>query len=122
MAAAWLRKEHPDWHIVDAGVAPGPSNGMASLVMREHGLEAPAQPGKSWIQYRQETFDYVLVLSSLAAEVMEREAPHWPVTVFQVEDPAAVQGTEAFRLEAYRATANQLREMLSAWWREHRAD
>lgn len=118
MAAAWLRQQHPDWHIVDAGVAPGlgPSNGLASRVMQEQGLTVPVLPGKSWTLYRQNSFDHVLVLSKLAAAVMQREAPHWPVTELLMDDPAVVQGTEAFRLEAYRATAQELREKLLEWW------
>jgi arsenate reductase len=118
MAATWLRQQRPGWVVLDAGAAPGPSNGLANRVMREQGLLLEPGHGKSWERYRGEAFDAVIVLSPLAAAVVQREAPHWPLIEMLVDDPAAVQGTDAFRLEAYRNTAQQLQERLGAWLKE----
>jgi arsenate reductase len=115
MAAAWLRHWYPEWQVLDAGVSPGPSNGLASRVMGELGLVLEPRPGKSWQRYRQEPVDTVIALSALAISVVRRDAPHWPLTEMLVDDPAAVQGTEALRLEAYRASALEIQHRLRQW-------
>jgi arsenate reductase (thioredoxin) len=93
-----------------AGAAPkGEVHPLALRVLREdYGIDASGARSKSWDELRGEPFDLVLTVCDSARDA----CPVWPgrtlVAHWGQPDPAAVEGTEAERLEAFRRAARIL--------------
>jgi protein-tyrosine-phosphatase len=115
MAAALLQRLRPGWKLEQGGVEPGLSNGLASRVLVEMGLEAAPQRGKDWKLQPFIQPDAVLVFSEKALEVLQQSKPDWPLIAMLVYDPAEVGGKEEQRLQAYRECALEIERSLQRW-------
>lgn len=101
-----------------AGVAPTAVHPMAIQAMAERGVDIGDQRSKSIDEFAGGEFDTVITVCDHAAQtcpawVGESARVHWSIS-----DPAAVEGRERDRLEAFRRTRDLLEERLTGWLAE----
>lgn len=93
-----------------AGAKPtGRVNPLAVRVLRErYGIDASDARSKSWDEFRDVKFDFVITVCDHARET----CPVWPgqpmVAHWGSPDPAAVEGTEEEKWRAFVAVASQI--------------
>jgi arsenate reductase len=121
MAEGILRKYAGDrFHVHSAGLEPDRIHPMVEPVMREIGIDISGQRSKSVEEYLGRlTAHYLIVV----CENVERDCPkifpgpgqrvYWPFN-----DPAAVEGSEEKRLEAFRRVRDEIAARLRDWLRE----
>lgn len=97
-----------------AGSDPrGEVNPFALQVLRDvYGIDAADARSKSWEEFRDRTFDFVITVCDNARE----SCPYWPgqpiVAHWGMEDPAAVEGTDEEKLRAFKKTAVEMNRRL----------
>ena len=98
--------------VFSAGTKPSYVRPEAIEAMRELGMDISEHRSKSVEEFTGQPFDLVVTVCDNAKET----CPLFPGARRMVhrsfEDPAAVQGTEGQRLEAFRRVRNELREWL----------
>jgi arsenate reductase (thioredoxin) len=109
MAEGFLRQHGGDhFEVFSAGAEPTKLNPMAVEVMKEVGIDISGQHSKDVAQFLGRTFQYVI---RVCDKVKER-CPVLPGAIWYLdwsfEDPAAVQGTMAEKVEAFRRVRDQL--------------
>jgi protein-tyrosine-phosphatase len=91
-----------------AGTAPKALHPLAIRVLAEIGIDWSARRAKSVAALVDRRFDYVITLSNSAREACPTfPGPHGSLH-WHLENPAAVEGSEEERLEAFRATRAEL--------------
>jgi arsenate reductase len=116
MAEGWLRALAGDrYDVASAGTRPSVVNPLAIAVMRERGIDISGHRSKSVTEFLDQPFDYVITVCDQAAEA----CPVFPGPAHRIHwsfpDPAAVQGSESERLDAFRAVRDALERRLRAW-------
>ena len=103
-------KGHGRFETYSAGSHPtGRVNPLAVRVLQErYGLDAGGARSKSWDEFRDVTFDFVITVCDRAREECPifsgaPESLHWPF-----EDPATFTDTGAARLEAFRRLRDRI--------------
>ncbi|MFN2238910.1 MAG: metalloregulator ArsR/SmtB family transcription factor [Thermoanaerobaculia bacterium] len=98
--------------VFSAGTAPGEMHPLAVEAMREIGIDISRQAAKTIDAFRDEHFEYVFGV----CDQWKEPCPIFPSfderAVLGVRDPAAVEGTEAERLAAFRGVRDELRRRL----------
>lgn len=118
MAEGLLRHDGGDaFAVASAGLEPSFVRPEAIEVMREAGIDITSYRSKSLDEFMDKSFDYVITVCDNANQQCptfpgRSERIHW-----SIEDPAAVRGNEADRLEAFRAARDKLRERLGEFIR-----
>ena len=113
MAEGLLRHDGGERLFVEsAGLEPTFVRPEAIEVMRELGIDISAQRSKSIEAFLGQPFDYVITVCDNANEncpifPKARRRVHW-----SIEDPAAIDGSEQTRLNAFRVARDDLRERL----------
>jgi arsenate reductase (thioredoxin) len=116
LAEYLLRSMDPSFETWSAGSHPkGEVHPLALKVLREsYGIDAGDSRSKSWEELRDVDFDHVITVCDNARQ----SCPIWPgkarMSHWDLEDPAAVEGTEEEKLRAFEETARLLRERLEA--------
>lgn len=99
--------------VASAGVAPTQVRPEAIQVMKEMGIDISDHRSKSMDGFKAEPFDYVITVCDNA----NQHCPTFPGKSgrihWSIEDPAAVEGDEKTKLEAFRGARDDLRERLS---------
>jgi arsenate reductase len=109
MAEALLRKHGgADFEVFSAGTEPKGINPLTERVLDEAGLDHSWARSKSVTEYQGQTFDYVITVCDQARQNCPvfpgvHQTLHWGY-----EDPAAVEGTEVQRLDAFRSTLTMM--------------
>jgi arsenate reductase (thioredoxin) len=119
MAEGLLRREAgPSWEIFSAGTNPTRVRPEAIAVMHEAGIDISGHHSKSVEEFLGRDFDYVITVCDNARET----CPVFPAGTrrihWSIEDPAANDGSEDGRLEAFRHARNELQRRLRAFVRE----
>lgn len=95
-----------------AGLEPRGMNPLAVKVMEEIGIDISSQRSKSLNEYTGQKFDYVITLCEEARE----SCPYFPgkgeIIHWDLENPAAVKGTEEERLTAFRIVRNRIKDYM----------
>ncbi len=100
-----------------AGSDPkGQVHPLALRVLREtYGIDPSGARSKSWEEYRERDFDFVITVCDNARD----SCPLWPgktiVLHWGMDDPAAVEGTDEEKLQAFEEAARILHDRLLAW-------
>lgn len=103
-------KGHGRFEVHSAGSHPtGRVNPLAVRTLREkYGLDASAARSKSWDEFKDVKFDYVITVCDNAKEA----CPIWPgqpmVAHWGSPDPAAAEGTEEEKYRAFVDVASQI--------------
>ena len=87
--------------------------------MNEIGIDISSHRSKSVEEFAGQRFDYVVTVCDNARDTCPvfpagTERIHW-----NFEDPAAVEGTEPKRLEAFRGTRDLIHKRVKAFYRDH---
>ncbi len=104
----------PGWAVSSAGTNPGRLNPLAAAVMAEVGIDISAHRSKRLDEVSVEGADLVVTLCS------EEVCPTAPRGVkrlnWALPDPAAADGPEEERLEAFRTARSEIQRRLAALW------
>jgi arsenate reductase (thioredoxin) len=119
MAEGLLRSWAGDrFEVSSAGTKPGSVRPEAVAVMEEMGIDLTSHRAKHVQEFDGEHFDCVITVCDNAKESCpvypsDTERLHW-----SFEDPAAVEGTDAQRLDAFR----RVRDLVAARIRQFLAE
>ena len=119
MAKGLLRHEAgTSCKVFSAGTKPTRVRPEAVTVMREAGINISGHHSKSVDEFLGKDFDYVITVCDNARE----SCPVFPARThrihWSIEDPAAVEGGEEERLDAFRRARDELQGRLRAFIRE----
>lgn len=120
LAEFLLRRLDPRFETWSAGSRPkGEVHPLAIQVLREvYGIDARDARSKSWEELRDVGFDFVVTVCDNARQ----SCPIWPgravMAHWDLEDPAAVEGTEEEKLRAFEETARLLHERLDLFLKQ----
>jgi arsenate reductase len=119
MAEGLFRHEGGAGYIVEsAGTKPTQVRPEAIAVMREIGIDISSHRSKSVDEFAGRPFDYVVTVCDNARE----HCPVFPATTQRIhwsfEDPAAVEGTEQERLDAFRRIRDQIHAKVREFFRQ----
>ncbi len=116
MAEGLLRNLAGDgMEVFSAGSQPSVVNPLAIRVMQERGIDISGQRSKHLNEYLHTAFDKVITVCDHAAETCpvfpgKAERIHW-----SFPDPAAVAGSEAEQLMAFRQVRDAIDSRLCEW-------
>jgi arsenate reductase len=114
MAEGLLRERGGEaFEVASAGIDPSFVRPEAIEAMREIGIDISGHRSKSIDKFRGQPFDYVITVCDNANQQCpmfpgESRRIHW-----SIKDPAAIEGDNETRLEAFRLARDELRERLS---------
>jgi len=117
LAEYLLGNMDPRFETWSAGSHPkGEVHPLALQVLREvYKIDADDARSKSWEELRDVDFDHVITVCDNARQ----SCPIWPgkavMSHWDLEDPAAVEGTEEEKLQAFVETARLLHERLETF-------
>jgi arsenate reductase len=116
MAEGLLRHDAGDrFEVFSAGTHPTRVRPEAIAVMQELGIDISGHRSKSVDEFAGRQFDYVLTVCDHARD----NCPIFPGNTAAIhhsfDDPAALEGSEEQRLEAFRRVRDQLRQYLRAF-------
>ena len=109
MAEALLRQHGgSDFEVHSAGTEPKGINPFTERVLDEAGIDHSWARSKSVNEFLGQRFDYVITVCDQARQVCPvfpgvHQTLHWGY-----EDPAAIEGSEAERLAAFRSTLTMM--------------
>jgi protein-tyrosine-phosphatase len=109
MAEKWLNyygKKH--LKVWSAGVEKGTINVLAQKAMAEAVMDIPEYKAKSINDLEENTFDYVLCFDQEFSDRLPEFKGQPEVKVFDVPNPALVEGEEKVKLQAYNAVCNAI--------------
>ena len=102
--------------VASAGTKPSSVRPEAIAVMKEIGIDLSGHRSKSVDEFRGQSIDYVVTVCDSARDT----CPVFPAGTARIhwslEDPAAVQGSEQERLDAFRRIRDQLHERVKAFY------
>ncbi|MGA2149110.1 MAG: arsenate reductase ArsC [Bryobacteraceae bacterium] len=109
------------FEIFSAGTRPSAVRPEAIAVMKEIGIDISGHRSKSVDEFSGGSFDYVVTVCDNARDNCPvfpagPERMHW-----SFEDPAAVEGSEAERLSAFRRIRDQIHARVKAFLRDRAA-
>jgi arsenate reductase len=110
--AEWLLRRHARdrFDVYSAGAQPTKLNPTAVEVMQEVGIDISGQHSKGVAQFLGETFQFVIRVCDRVRE----KCPVLPGAIWYLdwsfEDPAAVGGTAALKLVAFRRSRDEIEE------------
>jgi arsenate reductase len=107
--------------VFSAGTRPGSVRPEAIAVMKEIGIDISGHRSKSVDEFSGQPFDFVVTVCDNARD----NCPVFPAGTARIhwsfEDPAAVEGSEAERLSAFRRIRDQIHERVKAFVRDQPA-
>lgn len=113
MAEALLRQRLGDAvSVSSAGSHPSQVHPMAIQVMAERCIDISHQRSKGFEAFVGQSFDTVITVCDRAREVCPVFPDHPDHVHWSLPDPSAVSGSDAERLQAFEATADQLSERI----------
>jgi arsenate reductase len=113
MAEGLLRNDAGDtFEVSSAGTAPSRVRPEAIQVMKEVGIDISNHRSKSVDEFADQEFDYVLTVCDQARETCPIYPGHTNRLHHSFEDPAAVEGSEGERLDAFRKVRDEIRSYL----------
>jgi arsenate reductase len=121
MAEAFLRKYAGDYFdVYSAGFDPKPIHPLTIKVMKEIGYDLSNQQSKDlWQLIRNEYFGIAITVCKRSEE---EDCPTIPGTstrlYWNIEDPAAFEGTEEEKLAKFREVRDQIHERVKGFLRD----
>ena len=121
MAEAFLRKYAGDYFdVYSAGFDPKPIHPLTIKVMKEIGYDlSNQQPKDLWQLIRNEYFGIAITVCKRSEE---EDCPTIPGTstrlYWNIEDPAAFEGTEEEKLAKFREVRDQIHERVKGFLRD----
>ena len=111
MAEGLLRKfARGEFEVFSAGTNPAPNvHPLAIAAMTEERIDISQQKPKPATQFLKDTFDYIITVCDNAKQTCpifpgKARKIHW-----NLQDPAAAQGTEEEQLDTFRKTRDEIK-------------
>jgi len=98
--------------VLSAGVAPSHLRPEAIAAMKEIGIDISGHRSKSIDEFATQALDYVITVCDNANEHCPTFAGPSQRIHWNIEDPAAVEGDEQTRLDAFRQARDELQGRL----------
>jgi arsenate reductase len=117
MGEGLFREEgHGAYQVESAGTKPSLVRPEAIAVMKELGIGLSGHRSKSVDEFAGQDFDYVVTVCDNARDACpvfpaKTQRIHW-----SFEDPAAVEGTEAERLDSFRRIRDQIHKRVKEFY------
>ncbi len=116
MAEGLLRHDAGErFEVESAGTKPSHVRPEAIAVMKELGIDISGHRSKSVDEFTDQQFDYMLTVCDHAKEICPIFPSKALVIHHNFEDPAALQGSEAERLAAFRRIRDEIRDYLQTF-------
>jgi arsenate reductase len=113
MAEGLLRHDAGDrFDVSSAGTRQSTVRPEAIAVMKEIGIDISAHRSKSIDEFANTSFDLVLTVCDSARETCPVYPGHATRLHHAFDDPAAIDGSEAERLDAFRRVRDEIRHYL----------
>jgi len=118
MAEAFLKRYGSDrFEAHSAGLRPGDINPLTVAVMGELGYDLAGYRSKGLDEYLGKAFFQYLIIMCAQAE---KDCPKlWPGICerlsWNVEDPAAYEGSEEEKLSKFREVRDQIEQLVTTW-------
>ena len=117
MAEAFLRHHAGDqFEVYSAGFEPAPIHPYVYRVMEEVDLDLEGQHSKGVNEFFNEVYFGILIT---VCDKAEKRCPTFPGLgerqYWPIEDPVAVEGTEAEKLAAFRRARDQIEQHILNW-------
>lgn len=112
MAEKWLNyygKKH--LIVCSAGIEKGTINVMTQKAMAEAVMDIPEYKSKAFSSVKNETFDFVLCFDKAVHENSPKFEGKPEVLLFELPNPASVEGDEKVRQQAYHAVCNAVEDV-----------
>jgi arsenate reductase len=121
MAEGILRHDGGDsFEVSSAGTHPTKVRPEAIAVMNELGIDISGHRSKSVDEFQDQEFDYVITVCDNA----KQNCPVFPAKTqrlhWSFEDPAAVQGSDDVRIEAFRRIRDEIRAKFTGFLQDIR--
>lgn len=101
-----------DFEAFSAGTEPRGLHPLAVVTMREVGIDISQQRSKHLSEFQEQTFDFIITVCDRARD----NCPVFPGDNIRIHwsfpDPAAVEGTEAQKLEAFRRVQKEIADRI----------
>ena len=111
MAEGLLRDMAGDkFEAFSAGVNSTSVNPLAKKVMKEIGIDISGQQSKSVDEFLDKEFDYVITVCDNARQTCPFFPGNHKLLHWDLEDPAATQGSDEERLIVFRKVRDRIRE------------
>jgi arsenate reductase (thioredoxin) len=111
MAEGYLRHALPnEYEALSAGIEPKGLNPLATEAMREIGIDISAHKSKDVVSLLGKPIPYVVTVCDNAREHCPIFPGTWKFIHWSFDDPAAVEGTHAEKLAAFRRVRDQIVE------------
>lgn len=98
--------------VLSAGVAPTHVRPEAIAAMKEIGIDISGHRSKSIDEFATQAFDYVITVCDNANQHCPTFAGPSQRIHWNIEDPAAIEGDEQTRLDAFRQARDELHRRL----------
>lgn len=96
-----------------AGSEPGDVHPLAVRALAQMSIDISGQQAKHMDQFAGQSFDYIITVCDRVREACP-DFPHDPHKIhWSFEDPAAVDGPESARFQAFQTTAQELRTRIN---------
>lgn len=119
MAEGLLRYDAGDrFQVASAGTTPTRVRPEAIAVLSELGIDISGHRSKAVDEFADQSFDYVITVCDHTYENCPVYPGHGKRIHHGFEDPAAAQGSEEERLQAFRGVRDQIREWLREFARQ----
>ena len=116
MAEGLLRHDAGNrFDVASAGIKAISVRPEAIAVMKEIGIDISGHRSKTVDEFKDEKFDYVLIVCDNANETCPAYPVHANRMHHNFSDPATVQGSAEERLEAFRRVRDQIRNYLKTF-------
>jgi arsenate reductase len=114
MAEGLLRHSGGEkFEVASAGIDPSFVRPEAIEAMREIGIDISSHRSKSIDEFREQPFDYVITVCDNA----NQQCPMFPGASqrihWSIKDPAAIEGDNKTRLDAFRQARDELQQRLN---------
>jgi arsenate reductase (thioredoxin) len=116
LAEALLRERGGDrFEVRSAGTEPRGVNPLTFLTLANAGIPVEGLHSESVDAYRQERFDYVITLCDEAREACPYLPGQHTLLHWDLPDPAAAEGDEPARLQAFASVFDELERRLATF-------
>lgn len=120
MAEGLLRHDAGHLFTVEsAGTRPSLVRPEAIAAMKELGVDITSHRSKSVDEFAGQSFDHVITVCDNANESCPIYPGHTNRIHHSFDDPAAIQGSDEQRLEAFRLVRDQIRSFLREFAAQH---
>jgi protein-tyrosine-phosphatase len=120
MAEKWLKyygKNHLE--VWSAGLEKGSIHVLAQKAMAEAIMDIPEYKSKAVSELKEDAFDFILCFDKEVQQNILFFSAKSVILLYELPNPASVQGEENVKLQAYNAVCNAIDDICFSFVQEH---